>query len=363
MSRKQELALLYAKERRRVQSFYSRYRKKNYAIPENAIPARPKRITEGSIRRLQRMTPEFMKRKLVRYEKALKREERRQQREAIKTAYSYDESSFSNVSYEPANKFNIDEYQPDYEYTDYDWYDAARYERDATYLQQINDNEKRVDFAERYYDKQITDMSEAELKDIGYTKTPDGFIIRESTGEVVARDMSAEIQANNDFIDDITQLEDMPADALDAFKSEDEWREERKREIEESERQRKEGYKKGREIEKERVAGSGRSNMAQQIINNFTKDIRRFPRVAYPLLILVLNELLAEADANPSKGKEALADAIQKTIDEMGRITRDVAYNLEFLNDFADKLTERFHDNFEALKVVNDIVEESDNSW
>lgn len=349
MSRKQELALLYAKERRRVQSFYSRYRKKNYAIPENAIPARPKRITEGSIRRLQRMTPEFMKRKLVRYEKQLKREERRQQREEIKTAYSYDT---------PYNSFSDDNYSRPMTYAE-----IADLNGDPTYLKSYKDTEDRTLYAESFFGTDIINLDEKDLESIGYTKTSDGFIIDTDTGEIVARDMSAEIEANNNFIDELAQFEDMPADALDAFKSQEEQEQAIKDYVNQVNAERKANREKGRETEKERISGSGRNNWAQQVINNFVKDIRRFERSAYPVLIELINSLLSEVDNNLDAGKEALAKAIQETVNEYGRMTKETAYNGEALNQYADSIADKFHDNLSVLESLNDAVEESDNSW
>lgn len=53
----------YRKERRRIQSFLRRNRAKGYIFPDNILPDRPKRITPASIRRLKRITPEFLYKK------------------------------------------------------------------------------------------------------------------------------------------------------------------------------------------------------------------------------------------------------------------------------------------------------------
>lgn len=53
----------YRKERRRIQSFLRRNRAKGYIFPDNILPDQPKRITPASIRRLKRITPEFLYKK------------------------------------------------------------------------------------------------------------------------------------------------------------------------------------------------------------------------------------------------------------------------------------------------------------
>lgn len=47
----------YERERKRVSSAISRERKKGYNIPKQALPPRPKTITQGSINRLKAITP------------------------------------------------------------------------------------------------------------------------------------------------------------------------------------------------------------------------------------------------------------------------------------------------------------------
>ena len=47
----------YERERKRVSSAISRERKKGFNIPKQALPPRPKRITQGSVNRLKSITP------------------------------------------------------------------------------------------------------------------------------------------------------------------------------------------------------------------------------------------------------------------------------------------------------------------
>lgn len=55
----------YMRERRRVQSFLRRAKKRGYVFGDDVLPDIPKRITEASVRRLQRLTPAAL------YKKAL----------------------------------------------------------------------------------------------------------------------------------------------------------------------------------------------------------------------------------------------------------------------------------------------------
>lgn len=50
----------YKRERRRVLSLIRRYKNQGYDL-EITVPAIPKRITQGSIRRLQKITPEYVR--------------------------------------------------------------------------------------------------------------------------------------------------------------------------------------------------------------------------------------------------------------------------------------------------------------
>lgn len=47
----------YNKQRKRLQNYLSKKRKKGYIFPENVIPPRPKRITKASVSRLAKITP------------------------------------------------------------------------------------------------------------------------------------------------------------------------------------------------------------------------------------------------------------------------------------------------------------------
>lgn len=54
----------YMKQRKRIQSYLSRYRKLGLEF-DNILPKIPKKITEGSIRRLQKITPQKIQEKAI----------------------------------------------------------------------------------------------------------------------------------------------------------------------------------------------------------------------------------------------------------------------------------------------------------
>lgn len=62
MSKKSLLKSAYSKARSRVRNLINRYKKKGYDV-EIQIPAIPKRITEASIRRLEKITPKAVRKK------------------------------------------------------------------------------------------------------------------------------------------------------------------------------------------------------------------------------------------------------------------------------------------------------------
>lgn len=55
----------YAKQVKRIKQFIRRAEKRGYQFSENVLPQRPKRITQASIRKLARLTPEKLYQKAV----------------------------------------------------------------------------------------------------------------------------------------------------------------------------------------------------------------------------------------------------------------------------------------------------------
>ena len=356
MSRKEELVSLYKKERRRVQAYYSKYRRKNYSIPENAIPAIPKRITEGSIRRLQRMTPEYMKHKLVREEKRIQREEKRKQ-QWIKQ----NQTKIQATIQEDNNKIDR-EYQQYYEQGEQEYlsslssFEMAQYTHDPMYLKEYTDPKERLEYAEQFFDERITDMREKELEEIGFKKTDDGSIIDTETGKIVARDMSKQIQENLDFIESMEQetgtdmsdfkmqLEDAPFNSFEDILGNKITEEEYKR------------------VTHERLIENRRENTrgwANGVVQGFISDISHFPSMAFPMLNPIIENIKQEAieNDNYTYAIERLAVAITSTIEELGRITYEVAYNGQFLNNFASSLERKYYNNTDFMKALNDVME------
>lgn len=359
MSRREELVSLYKKERRRVQSYYSRYAKKNYSIPENAIPAIPKRITEGSVRRLQRMTPEYMKRKLVREEKRIQREEKRYQKWLKQNKAEIEKRYHRDL--EEAYQKGVDSY-----YESLSSFDMAKMTGDYAYLNEYTNAKDRMEKAEQFFEESITDMRERDLEKIGFTKTDDGFIIDKETNTVVARDMTKEQIANNEFLQDMQQ--ETGQDMTGFIDVDFEWEQ-----IVDMANNNPQDYdivyndngvatrvvKKKTEstvtdYRQDKFRGRSKDSWAQAIINNYVKDIRKFQTYAYPMLQALMNELLYQADeSNIGTYKEALAKAIQSIVDEYGRMTTDIAYNLEVLNNYGSAFSEYFYDNLQALESLN----------
>lgn len=61
--KKTQTQLAYEKNLRRIKSFIRRAEKRGYQFPENAIPTRPKRITQASVRKLEKIKPETLYKK------------------------------------------------------------------------------------------------------------------------------------------------------------------------------------------------------------------------------------------------------------------------------------------------------------
>lgn len=54
----------YRKQRRRIQSFLRRAKKRDFLIPDNILPKIPKNITKASVRRLEKLTAEKLYQKI-----------------------------------------------------------------------------------------------------------------------------------------------------------------------------------------------------------------------------------------------------------------------------------------------------------
>ncbi len=63
--KKADILAEYRKERRRVNQLFRRWSKRGYVLPEGLIPDTPKRVTQGSIRRLRKIDSNYFKQKAV----------------------------------------------------------------------------------------------------------------------------------------------------------------------------------------------------------------------------------------------------------------------------------------------------------
>lgn len=61
MAKKSAVRKAYDKERRRIQNYISRYKRRGFEVNVQ-IPSIPKTVTEASIRRLQKITPDYIQR-------------------------------------------------------------------------------------------------------------------------------------------------------------------------------------------------------------------------------------------------------------------------------------------------------------
>ena len=55
----------YSKQVKRIKQFISRAEKRGYQFSENVLPQRPKRVTQASVRKLAKLTPEKLYQKAV----------------------------------------------------------------------------------------------------------------------------------------------------------------------------------------------------------------------------------------------------------------------------------------------------------
>lgn len=79
-----ELEKRYKKELKRIKSAIKREEKKGTIVSDRIIPQKPKVITEASIRRLQKITPETIRKKSIALEKAAKTKEQIIAEESVK---------------------------------------------------------------------------------------------------------------------------------------------------------------------------------------------------------------------------------------------------------------------------------------
>lgn len=324
MTKKEYLSREYARERKRVQSLVNRYRKKGFEFPENIIPAKPKRITEGSIRRLQKLSPTKVKTKSQRYTKQLQRQSRI-------SKPSIEKPSIEKERVTPAS--TQESYTDSGYYESDSWFEQAtpkelyNYSNDPYYLEPLEAGDRLQAVMEKQGYTDVSQMLDSELSDINLVKSDGGYIIDEETGVIVAKDTSKTDETVNAFIDDFAEATgaDMSmfkdAGMIDSqgFRANDGW--------------------------------------ANTVINNFIMTLNHFPKIAYPMLYPIIKDLEYSYDSI-EQSREALASAIIDTMNDIGSLDRGVAYNGEYLNSFAQSLEQKYNARLDALIALDNALEE-----
>lgn len=138
--RKQPISPLiqeYRHQRRRIQQFMRRAEKRGYQFSPNALPDRPKRITEKSVKRLQELTPEKLYKKAQyggeasygevikgtqgrKLERKLSAEKARQTRLERKQVKKYEPDTFELPTTHTEDTSEFQGYG-DYDYDDYEY--------------------------------------------------------------------------------------------------------------------------------------------------------------------------------------------------------------------------------------------------
>ncbi len=343
MTKKEFLSREYARERKRVQSLVNRYRKKGFEFPENIIPAKPKRITEGSIRRLQKLSPTKVKTKSQLYTKQL-------HRQAKISKPSIEKPSIEKERVTPAS--TQESYTDSGYYESDSWFEQAtpkelyNYSNDPYYLEPLEAGDRLQAVMEKQGYTDVSQMLNSELSDINLVKSDGGYIIDEETGVIVAKDTTKTDETVNAFIDDFAEATgadmSMFKDAgfdFDDIGSQSLFEDEEPTGIIDSQ-----GFR----------ANDGWANT---VINNFIMTLNHFPKVAYPMLYPIIKDLEYSYDSI-EQSREALASAIIDTMNDIGSLDRGVAYNGEYLNSFAQSLEQKYNARLDALIALDNALEE-----
>lgn len=343
MTKKEYLSREYARERKRVQSLVNRYRKKGFEFPENIIPAKPKRITEGSIRRLQKLSPTKVKTKSQRYTKQLLRQSKISKPSIEKPSIEKERVTPASTqeSYTDSGYYGSDIWAE--HATPQELYD---YTNDPYYLEPLEAGDRLQAVMEKQGYTDVSQMLDSELSDINLVKSSEGYIIDESSGTIIAKDTTKTDEMVNNFISD---FEDATGADMSMFQDFDySW----------------DDIKSGNAFtddseKSNKSASDSDDGWAQTVINNFIKTLNHFPTKAYPILYPLVDELKFKYEDNLTLSKQSLASAIIDTIAEVGELEYGVAYNEEYLNTFADALELKYGNNLDALIALNETLEES----
>ena len=362
----------YYQQRKRIERYYRKYEQQGYERTEKALPSIPKKITEASVRRLQSYTPEKMQKNLISpflYDvfsrKGYKTQERTLYEEKNRTNFSNEYNRLFHTNYDKAYKtdivrsrvvelkpskfdysyYKIDKYQYDDDYyDDYTGYEVAR-KTPFSYMADDKTEWTKADYEYASDEMALNykDMTESELSAMDLMKTDDGYIISTNTGEIIARDMTKEIENNKEFIsnlqsegyvdtdlswDDIVNQKDIKTTSSFSDKT--------------------------LETMKSKYLDADDAT-----INIFLSEVRKYPDKAYEYIASIISQMESMAGDSPNK-KHAIAVAIEKTISEYGHISNQIAYSSQRLAEYGSALLENFDISQSALESLNEGLEEDE---
>ena len=345
----------YRKQRQRIERYYKKYEKLGYQRTENALPKVPKRITEASVRRLASYTPEKMQKNLMShrmyyrdiegdYETTREYKEFSLYEEKHQTHFG--ENYFGRTkykeykkSYELRKEFvelhrpKIEKYRHEAtieELESYDyWSESYHHDSPRDYKWDDKTDWTRWDYEQASDEMGIDykDMSETDLDYMDLTRTDEGFIVSNSTGEIIAKDVSEDIKKNREFL---AQLRDH-------------------------------GFKDSSILSEEtqEAIKTKLPDADDATINIFLSEARKYPKEAYDYIAGVLSEMESLASDSPNL-KHAMAMAIEKTIQEEGHISNAIAYSSQRLAEYRSSLLSNFNISRSALESLNDALEQDE---
>lgn len=338
----------YRKQRQRIERYYRKYEQRGYERTEKALPPIPKRITEASVRRLASYTPEKMQKNLISpftYTEIYRNAPTKWDRETT----LYEEKHKTNLSTLPSfiktqyktiisSKVRERVYELKPPKFDYNYYRdiEERVAREPYHHDSPRDYkwDDKTDWTRWDYEQasdemgiDYKDMSETDLDYMDLTRTDDGFIVSNSTGEIIAKDVSEDIKKNREFL---AQLRDH-------------------------------GFKDSSILSEEtqEAIKTKLPDADDATINIFLSEARKYPKEAYDYIAGVLSEMESLASDSPNL-KHAMAMAIEKTIQEEGHISNAIAYSSQRLAEYRSSLLSNFNISRSALESLNDALEQDE---
>lgn len=359
MANQSSLKKQYYQQRKRIERYYRKYEQQGYERTDKALPPIPKKITEASVRRLKSYTPEKMQKNLIspfyysEYDinKPVKKyQEKTLYEEKHRTNFSDTFQKEFRVSYPQIISDRVREkvYELKPPKFDYEYYRQVQYEAD--YESELRErfyhyaDEDKTSWTKADYDYasddmayNYKDMSDNELSMMDLMRTDDGYIMSTNTGEIIARDMSAQKKEVDDFAKELDELEGYePVD----FSWEDLVSGNYTPDTEEPKQEQKTSF-----------------DADETTINIFLYNCAKFPKMAYPYIKGIVNSLAARTEELTTR---ALAMAIEKLVNEYGHMTREIAYNNEKLTQYGSALESYFALSVSELESLNAGLEEDE---